>query len=942
MATLEFVLRAVDEASAQLEATSRSLRRVADAAREAQASWQQAAEVIGRAGKAMAAAGAAVGTAMGAVVRSTVLYADQIDRASKQTGIAAEEMQRLGYAARQEHASLEALTNGLRFLARHMADAATGNREAERTFAALGVAVKNADGSLRPVNDVLLEVADRFRNTSDATLKAEMATRLFGRAGAELIPFLNQGAQAIRAAGQEADRLGLVLSSNTVAAGKQLSDAFTRLRSAASGFTMQIGQALLPTVNQLIALATRVVMALTQWASRNQGLVATLGLAAGAAAAVLVPLGSMLAVLPTLVRGWQLLTSGLHALVAVLRLATTGALSFLAAWGPWLALAAAIGAAVYVITRNLDQLAKVAAGVGRVFGGLGQILIGALSLDWNRVRSGWDQVVSGVSQVRDALATAAGRIASDVQGAFARVREALRLPELPQLPAHVDAAAGQIAGPAMRMSELLRRPGRAAKETAQDVIDATNLINGVLVERGRMWEGFASEAVRALGWLGQSTRATLQAAAEVVRAETQRLAADLAAAIADLTNTLVPALQRQGQAWQGLASEASRAAGWMGQSTRDSAAAAQQALQQWEQFHSRRLQQMQQELEMGRITREQYIQSLQQLLAAESLTVAQREQLERTLLEAQRAAVNERVALARHEVEMGRMAMSEYVRLVTEVMNAATTTTQERIRLENELVNAVVAAAQQRAAALKRETEQGQLSLEEWRRIVEELAKAWGLGADQIRAALHKIGESVRQTVSQTVPELQKLQQTITQQLQKAFEDFFTAVITGSKSVGDALSQLGTQIGQVLVRMIVEQLAQIVAKWLATAIASIWGSLIATYGIFAPLFVGVALALIAWATGLIKLAQGGIVTRPTLGLIGEAGPEAVIPLRKLDRVMGAAGADDLEQHLERIERTLRERLPKPRPMGVQRLSFLALDTELALRAGARVAATVVP
>ena len=27
-----------------------------------------------------------------------------------------------------------------------------------------------------------------------------------------------------------------------------------------------------------------------------------------------------------------------------------------------------------------------------------------------------------------------------------------------------------------------------------------------------------------------------------------------------------------------------------------------------------------------------------------------------------------------------------------------------------------------------------------------------------------------------------------------------------------------------------------------------------------------------------KLAQGGIVTRPTLGLIGEAGPEAVIPL----------------------------------------------------------------
>ena len=31
----------------------------------------------------------------------------------------------------------------------------------------------------------------------------------------------------------------------------------------------------------------------------------------------------------------------------------------------------------------------------------------------------------------------------------------------------------------------------------------------------------------------------------------------------------------------------------------------------------------------------------------------------------------------------------------------------------------------------------------------------------------------------------------------------------------------------------------------------------------------------------IPLANGGIVTKPTLGLVGEAGPEAIIPLSKL-------------------------------------------------------------
>jgi phage-related minor tail protein len=41
------------------------------------------------------------------------------------------------------------------------------------------------------------------------------------------------------------------------------------------------------------------------------------------------------------------------------------------------------------------------------------------------------------------------------------------------------------------------------------------------------------------------------------------------------------------------------------------------------------------------------------------------------------------------------------------------------------------------------------------------------------------------------------------------------------------------------------------------------------------------------AGGIPKMAEGGIVSRPTLALIGEAGPEAVVPLSK----MGSGGGD---------------------------------------------------
>ena len=42
----------------------------------------------------------------------------------------------------------------------------------------------------------------------------------------------------------------------------------------------------------------------------------------------------------------------------------------------------------------------------------------------------------------------------------------------------------------------------------------------------------------------------------------------------------------------------------------------------------------------------------------------------------------------------------------------------------------------------------------------------------------------------------------------------------------------------------------------------------------------------AQAMAIPKFAEGGIVTKPTLGLIGEAGPEAIIPLKDERATMG--------------------------------------------------------
>ena len=49
-------------------------------------------------------------------------------------------------------------------------------------------------------------------------------------------------------------------------------------------------------------------------------------------------------------------------------------------------------------------------------------------------------------------------------------------------------------------------------------------------------------------------------------------------------------------------------------------------------------------------------------------------------------------------------------------------------------------------------------------------------------------------------------------------------------------------------------------------------------------------SIISVLSSIPKFATGGIVTGPTVGLVGEAGPEAIIPLNKLDKMVGGAAA----------------------------------------------------
>ena len=148
-------------------------------------------------GTALTVAGAAITATFGLLIKKTADAGDKINDLSQRTGIATEILSGYKLAADKSGTSIEGFAIGMRGLANQMQAANTGNKIAAKLFSDLGVSVTDSTGKLRPLNDVMLDVAERFAVMPDGAQKTATAMDIFGRSGMELIPMLNMGKQGL-------------------------------------------------------------------------------------------------------------------------------------------------------------------------------------------------------------------------------------------------------------------------------------------------------------------------------------------------------------------------------------------------------------------------------------------------------------------------------------------------------------------------------------------------------------------------------------------------------------------------------------------------------------------------------------------------------------------------------------------------------------------------
>lgn len=148
---------------------------------------------------------------------------------SQQTGIAAEQLSTMSYAAAQSGTDITALANGLKFLSRNAYDAMSGTGDAAKAFDKLGVSVRDSGGNLKSSQALLIEVATAFKGVKNETEQTALALQIFGRSGTQLIPLLKEGGVNIQLMEQRAREMGLTWSNVDAAAADRLSDALLDL-----------------------------------------------------------------------------------------------------------------------------------------------------------------------------------------------------------------------------------------------------------------------------------------------------------------------------------------------------------------------------------------------------------------------------------------------------------------------------------------------------------------------------------------------------------------------------------------------------------------------------------------------------------------------------------------------------------------------------------------
>ena len=339
-----------------LEDTNKDLKQFGDTAGGAKISLESMAKATDDLANKTAALSAASAAGLAALAGSAVQAgqtADDLNTLSKQTGFTTAELQKMKYASDLIDVSMEDMTGSIQKLVKQMASGSDA-------FKTLGVSVTDETGQLRNATEVWYETLEALSQVENETQRDALAMEIFGKSAASLAGIVDDGGEALKNYGKDAEDLGLIMSQDTLDAANKLNDAIDLTKARLEATFLETGAKVAETVLPIVEEMAEEIAGLFEWISTlDEGTIKLIG--------SFLIFGTVLSPILKIVSGGITLFNGVTTALGTLSgtaipgvaaaagTASGGIIASLAAILPWVAAAVAAVVSLIAVFQQLKK-----------------------------------------------------------------------------------------------------------------------------------------------------------------------------------------------------------------------------------------------------------------------------------------------------------------------------------------------------------------------------------------------------------------------------------------------------------------------------------------------------------------------------------------------------------------------------------------------------------
>lgn len=213
-------------------------------AKNAQKRAKEIDKAMNDAGKKIGAGLAVVGLAAGVMAKNAIDSLAELDDMAQKTGAAVEGLSKIQQTAVAFSQDMGEVDAAITKLAKGMVDTEDESNKTAHALAALGLSAKDASGNMRDPAELFTDIAKKLQQYQDGAQKAALMNDLFGKSGANLLPFMNDLAENV-------DKF-TGASKEAAAEAARFQDQLGVMRVGISNLAQSIMGDALPSINALI------------------------------------------------------------------------------------------------------------------------------------------------------------------------------------------------------------------------------------------------------------------------------------------------------------------------------------------------------------------------------------------------------------------------------------------------------------------------------------------------------------------------------------------------------------------------------------------------------------------------------------------------------------------------------------------------------------------